>query len=566
MTSQIHKTLLSLPLLALPILLGSARPDAGPAQDPAWLPFRHSTLCARCHDNTDTARAMRDEQGKGIAPYDLWRSSMMANSARDPFWRAAVAREVENTPSAKKAIEAKCMRCHSPMANPAHGDRKHDLTMSLLSEVSDRATIALDGVSCTVCHTIREEGLGTESSYSGMFEVDRERRLFGPHATPFINPMRRFTGLTATESKHIVESRLCATCHTLETHALDPEGKPTGSVHQEQSPYREWRNSAFSTEVDKPGPLAASCQDCHVPTTSEAGKTLETRIAHNPMGRDFNMSGRSPFGRHIFVGGNSLMPSILRDNPSLHAKAPRAAFDATIAAVRDQLRHRTAVVKIGEPVWKDSRLRFSISIENLAGHKFPSAYPSRRAWLRIRVVDEDGKTCFESGNWNAEGFLTDDEGKVLASELAGGPIQEHHRTITRSDQVQIFEAIMKDDRGDNTWLLMRAAGYAKDNRILPKGWSPEHGEAKKTAPAGVGDDEDFVGGGDRIHVDLQIEGHRTPREIQVDLVYQSQGGRYLSEFMTAKNEQVRFYEEIWKASDRRPDLVGREKRLLDQER
>ena len=280
------------------------------------------------------------------------------------------------------------------------------------------------------------------------------------------------------------------------------------------------------------------------------------------MGRDFNMAGRSPFGRHIFVGGNSLMPSILRDNPSLGAKASREAFDATIAAVRDQLRHRTAKIEIGNPALAESRLKFSISIENLVGHKFPSAYPSRRAWLRIRVLDKDGKLCFESGNWNAEGFLTDDKGKVLPSELAGGPIQKHRQTITGSDQVQIYEAIMKDDHGRNTWLLMRAAGYSKDTRILPKGWSAKHAEAKKTAPAGHGDDKDFVGGGDRIQVDVPLEGATGPYEIQVDMLYQSQGSRYLSEFLTAKNPQVRSYEKIWKASDRRPDLVGSAKRIV----
>lgn len=560
-----QKTLLTLPFLLLPLLSSGSLSSGGLSeQDPnaEWLPFRHSTLCARCHDNSDGAQALRDEAGKPLAPYDLWQSTMMANSARDPFWRAAVAREVEHTPAAKKAIEAKCMRCHSPMANPAHGDRAHELRMSMLTEVSDLATAALDGVSCTICHTIRAKGLGTEASYSGNFEVNRDRRLYGPHKDLFAMPMRRFTGLTGQQSDHILQSKLCGSCHNLETHALHPDGKPTGSVHQEQSPYREWRNSVFNTEVDKPDPKAASCQDCHVPKTSEAGRELRTRIAHNPMGRDFSIPDRSPVGRHLFVGGNSLMPSLFRDHPELRARAPRKAFDSTIAAVRDQLRHRTARVEIQDVVLEDQQLRFGVKIQNLAGHKLPSAYPSRRAWLRIRVLDKANRTRFESGNWNALGFLIDDGGKILDSEKAGHPIQRHHHRITSSDQVQIYEAVMKDDAGKNTWLLMRAAGYAKDNRLLPEGWSKEHDEASKTAPAGLGKDPDFTGGGDTVRVEIPLDTKGAPYRIQVDLVYQSQGGRYLSEFLTSKNPEVRRYEKLWKTADRRPDLVASDEEFI----
>ncbi len=553
------KKFLSLPLLAIPLLFSVSTRGGLESQDPDWLPFRHSSLCARCHDNSDRAQAMRDEKGQGIAPYDLWQSTMMANSARDPFWRAAVAREVENTPAAKAAIEAKCMRCHSPMANPVHGGRGHKLTMPLLKEVSDMATTALDGVSCTVCHGISPEGLGTQATYNGMFIINKERKLYGPHADVFGMPMRRFTGLTGVASEHILQSRLCGSCHTLETHALTPDGKPTGSTHQEQSPYLEWQNSDFSTETEKPGPRATSCQDCHVPTESTGGKALHTRIARNPMGGDFRIPDRSPVGRHIFVGGNSLIPSILRDNPRLRARTPRKAFDATIAAVRDQLRHRTARLEIQQATVKDARMSFKIAIENQAGHKFPSAYPSRRAWLRIRILDGEGILCFESGNWNEEGFLIDTQGKVLASEKAGGPIQPHRHRITSAEQVQIYEAVMKDDSTRHTWLLMRAAGYAKDNRILPMGWSPEHPEAGKTAPAGLMGDKDFVGGGDRIAVDVPLGAAEGPFQIQVDLVFQSQGGRYLAEFLTAKNAEVRRYEKLWKEADRRPDLVASDK-------
>lgn len=61
--------------------------------------FATSLICADCHSNSSDASAMRDERDNWIAPFDLWSSSMMANAARDPLWRAAVSAEVAATPS-----------------------------------------------------------------------------------------------------------------------------------------------------------------------------------------------------------------------------------------------------------------------------------------------------------------------------------------------------------------------------------------------------------------------------------------------------------------------------------
>ena len=81
--------------------------------------FLDSKNCALCHSNSDRAIAMRDRKNRPIAPYDLWQASMMANSSRDPYWRAVLSAEVVATPSKKALIEEKCTRCHAPMAAPA---------------------------------------------------------------------------------------------------------------------------------------------------------------------------------------------------------------------------------------------------------------------------------------------------------------------------------------------------------------------------------------------------------------------------------------------------------------
>ena len=76
--------------------------------------FSGSGNCAFCHSAGGT-NVLRDAQGKDIAPPTQWRSTMMANAARDPFWQAKVSAEVAAHPEFKQFIEDKCTTCHSPM-------------------------------------------------------------------------------------------------------------------------------------------------------------------------------------------------------------------------------------------------------------------------------------------------------------------------------------------------------------------------------------------------------------------------------------------------------------------
>ena len=44
-----------------------------------------------------------------------WRSTMMGNASKDPFWRAVVAEEVHRFPTLQQTIETTCTKCHAPM-------------------------------------------------------------------------------------------------------------------------------------------------------------------------------------------------------------------------------------------------------------------------------------------------------------------------------------------------------------------------------------------------------------------------------------------------------------------
>ncbi|MBT8492687.1 MAG: hypothetical protein KJO07_06475, partial [Deltaproteobacteria bacterium] len=353
--------------------------------------FTTSPACAQCHSNSTDADAMRDEDDREIAPYDLWQSTMMANAARDPLWRAVVSAEVAAHPDSKDAIEAKCMRCHAPAASEEA--RMSDLTMAmdLLKADSDVGNLGRDGVTCTVCHQIEADGLGSDTSFSGGFVTAGTGSIYGPHDDNFAMPMEHHTGFSPVHSEHTTSSELCATCHTLFTNPFDDQGAPTTVEFPEQTPYLEWQNSVFAS-----GDEAATCQDCHVPDTSVDGQAITTAIARNPGGFDFGqVDDRSPYGRHIFVGGNTWIPAIIRDYADvLSPLASAAAFNQTIAAARYQLGNKTATVELSGLVRTADRLQLSVRIANLSGHKFPTGFPARRVWLELVVEDADGAVVF----------------------------------------------------------------------------------------------------------------------------------------------------------------------------
>ena len=113
--------------------------------------------------------------------------------------------------------------------------------------------LARDGVSCSLCHQIQKDKLGTRESLVGGFVVDTTRSLgqreeYGPFQIDDGENriMRTSTGgYKPTEGDQIRQSELCATCHTLITTALGPGGQKIGEL-PEQMPYQEWLPAIFA--------------------------------------------------------------------------------------------------------------------------------------------------------------------------------------------------------------------------------------------------------------------------------------------------------------------------------
>jgi hypothetical protein len=143
--------------------------------------------------------------------YDEWEGSAHARAATSTAYRAAVA--AANDPT--------CDRCHAPLGEPSG----HDI-------------IATEGVTCDVCHTLRDPT--PAASGAGLRLAIDDMVKFGPRCDLADHYFHRM----GCSPEHR-EAVLCGSCHWWE-----PRGLPVFTE------YADWRAGPASAEP---------CQSCHMP-------------------------------------------------------------------------------------------------------------------------------------------------------------------------------------------------------------------------------------------------------------------------------------------------------------
>jgi len=195
-------------------------------------------------------------------------------------------------------------------------------------------------------------------------------------------------------------------------------------------------------------------------------------------------------------------------------------LEATAAATIRQLQQDTATLSIADPARREGRLVFDVVVANLTGHKFPTGYPSRRAWLHVVVTDSHGTRVFESGAVRGDGSIEGND-----ADADPQTFEPHYDTITRGDQVQIYEPVLGDRHAVPTTGLLTATQYLKDNRLLPRGFDKSTADAWIAVWGDARSDKNFTAAGDRVHYDVQ-----TPDggaiTVEAELRYQSIGYRW----------------------------------------
>lgn len=500
--------------------------------------FATAGTCNTCHQD------LRDKNGRDISPAENWRGTMMANAAVDPYYLASVSMEVAMAPEHAAAIENKCATCHMAMAHFTDQAAGQDSLMfgenGYLAPDHPLHQLAVDGVSCAVCHQIPDNPNAQRQSGDMAFDLTTprgDRTLYGPFPMDETSQliMRSGSGFVPVQSQHMRQSALCATCHELYIQPLSADGSTSDALFPEQTPYAEWLNSDYADQQ--------SCQACHMDRIQ--GKTAISNLtAANTYGH---------FSVHNFHGSNVYMLNILKTfGDEIGVQATDENFDAVIARSTQMLQNETAALQVTAPQkTDDGSLRFDVIIQPKTGHKFPTSFPSRRAWLHVTVKDAAGQVIFESGALGADGQILGN-----ANDESPESYEPHYDLITDPDQVQIYESIMRLPDNQVTTSQMFAVGYIKDNRLLPAGFDKQTDNPYIAVLGAAAADDNFIGGQDTVTYQIDPGDASGPFTVEVALLYQSISYRWAQNLNEYPTDRVDDFMRYYQAVDNQPVTIA----------
>jgi hypothetical protein len=401
--------------------------------------------CRKCHGDTQNGAA---------DPYFSWQGGMMAQAARDPVFRAALA--VANQDIA--GVGEFCIRCHSPRG-----------WLAGRSEVADASKLEredLHGVSCVVCHRLVDPASPEAGKMAkqlppgygnGMYVVDPEKVARGPYPDA-----KGMTMHAVRAAPYQASSELCGNCHNVSniTLAENVNRQPPHAFGHIERTYSEWALSDYAKKEN-----LKSCQSCHFAQVPSGGKTVKYDSKYGDSHRDY-------FVRHDATGGSTWVQEVVwrlwkgkdLDHAALQAGQERArAFLKTAAVLGLEF-------NAGEA---------TLSITNLTGHKLPTGYPEgRRMWVNVRFLGAGSNVLKEIGIYGSK-----------ADTVAGKSVNVP--TLLDPEATRVYECLpgISPAQGEK---YKKAAGKSfhfilndvilKDNRIPPKGFGNAAFAAQLAAP------------------------------------------------------------------------------------
>lgn len=238
------------------------------------------------------------------------------------------------------------------------------------------------------------------------------------------------------------------------------------------------------------------------------------------------------------------MMSILnRYSNELGVQALPQEMDKAINRTIDHLQTESAQIIIENAEIAGNEVIADVAIENLAGHKLPTAYPSRRSWIHFTVQDQNGNIVFESGAVQPDGSIAGND-----NDEDDRKYEQHHTEITKQDQVQIYEVILADQHDEVTTGLLTGIRFIKDNRLLPRGFDKAEAGEDIAVQGFADEDKDFLGGSDRVRYRVELANAEGPLKINARLYYQPIAYRWAQNLATYNapkiNRFVDYYESM----------------------
>jgi hypothetical protein len=377
-------------------------------------------VVAACGGDDDPPRQLTREQlldpenCKDCHPkhYDEWSASMHAYASRDPVFIAMNKRMQEQVPENAQF----CVQCHAPMA----------LRENKITNFADLSNVPkpYQGVTCYFCHNAVNV---KDDHFNANIDLANDTIMRGALDNPVQSAAAH--GVSPTKSKWhdpngIESSTLCGTCHDIKT--------PSG-VSIERT-FQEYLMSVSS----KPGAgKFNSCQDCHMKK-----KPLDEPAAEMVQG-----VGNRKVHSHLFPAVDIALTPDLPNQDALRTAIEKSELQACTMS--------QFTVEYGDGWIPGEPFRFVVTIEQLAGHNFPSgASADRRLWVEILATDDTGQVVLETGR------------------IADGEVEQKPMGDPKYDsQFLPFRDHLIDAAGNETHMFWEAASYKSD--LLPFATNPD---------------------------------------------------------------------------------------------
>ena len=300
-----------------------------------------------------------------------------------------------------------CSRCHTPLGTALgeSGSRRN----------VNRSRLAMEGVTCVVCHRQRQPYYKSNARQhieaGGVFDTC----MYGPFDDPTTDATQSHP---AVGNLYLKSSAFCGSCHDVTS--------PVG-VRLEEA-FSEWQNSPAARQ-------GITCQQCHMGPVQGIPVPDEER----PLGRAAVVPGVDPeqiplrpLSDHTFAGPDySLLPDTefpkkldwMYETDYRQYDALTPYQQKTLQDLRRRNRHQlriashkryellrnAACINVSMPSSARCSEEIKVCVDvtsKVSGHSFPTGFTAeRQAWVQITVSDPAGRIVFQSGDLDSNGDL-----------------------------------------------------------------------------------------------------------------------------------------------------------------
>ncbi|MBI2818377.1 MAG: hypothetical protein HYX73_00215 [Acidobacteria bacterium] len=330
-----------------------------------------------------------------------WESSAHRYSAMDVgFQKVQMTMAQENGPESTRY----CGGCHDPIS-------LFSGTKNLFTAVEELTSLRgyQEGVSCLVCHSVREVDVEGNANYlvaqppRYMFELEYDEKQ--SETKGFLRdflirsyPREHVNGLSKTLFK---TPDYCASCHK---QFIDEQVNNVGWV-QLQNQYDNWKESRWNHPNEPQKTI--ECRECHM-------RLVDSEDPARGDEQDYNRSPDDGKHRsHRFVAANQFMPAVLKlpgweEQVELTEKWLQGKLEVPEIAHKWQPGPVVGLeIMAPQQVEPSQKVALKVVItSNKVGHDFPTGpLDIIQAWVELIVTDDQNLVVYSTGTVDSRGFI-----------------------------------------------------------------------------------------------------------------------------------------------------------------